>query len=349
MEEKKFDEVMTQMRSMQEELKKDREAVAAEKRALEQEKAALLENPGAQRAKEVSAQLREIVKAMQEKRAITLQGTGHVAVINELFKVFMTRNDFLSKFRYFAGPNANTVIPVLNPRPARPARVAEGATSQSADSTAALAATELKPETYYSELPVSFETLQYSAADIESQLPSIFAEAFADAMANQIINGRGKTTYYEFDGLFNAVPSGNKISCAASGAPTIADLVNLALTMKDKTMVNPAIFISPTLYAGITTASVSGYDVYRNELIMNRTIEGVEVIVTGHCPSTTTANSIVAVGTDLKNVAIGVAANLRIEPIRTTGDTNTYFQAVMGMDGKPIIAANVYGLKAISG
>lgn len=349
MENKDFDVVMTELRSMQEQYKTDKEALEAERRAFEQEKAALAENPGAKRAKEINEQLREIGKAMMEKRAITLSGTGSVLVVNELFKVLMTRNDFLSKFRYFQGPNSNTVIPVLNPRPARPARVAEGVTNASSDSTAALTATELKPETYFSELPVSFETLRYSAADIESQLPSIFAEAFADAMAHQILNGRGKTTYYEFSGLFTQVPAGNQIACAASGAPTIVDLVKLALTMKDKTMVNPAIFISPTLYAGITTASVSGYDVYRNELIMNRTIEGVEVIVTGHCPSATTANAIVAVGTDLKNVAIGVAADLVIEPIKAKGDTNTYFQAVMGMDGKPIIADNTYGLKAISG
>lgn len=349
MEEKKFDEIMTELRAQKDELKNDREALAAEKRAFEQEKAALAENPGAKRAKEINEQLREIGKAMMEKRAITLQGTGAVSVVNELFKVFMTRNDFLKDFRYFQGPNSKTIIPVLSPRPARPGRVAEGVTNASSDSTAALSATELVPETYLSELPISFETLKYCAADIEAQLPTIFAEAFADAIANQIINGRGKTTYYEFGGLFATVPSGNKIECAASGAPTIVDLVKLALTMRDKTMTDPAIFISPTLYAGISTASVSGYDVYRNELIMNRTVEGVKVIVTGHCPSTTTANSIVAVGTDLKNVAIGVAADLTIRPVNAKNDTNTYFQALMGLDGKAIVAANLYGLKAISG
>jgi len=349
MENKDFDAVMTELRSMQEQYKTDKEALEAEKRAFEQEKAALAENPGAKRAKEINEQLREIGKAMLEKRTITLQGTGAVAVVNELFKVLMTRNDFLRDFRYFQGPNSKTIIPVLNPRPARPGRVAEGVTNASPDSTAALTTTELNPETYFSELPVSFETLRYSAADIEAQLPTIFAEAFADAIANQIINGKGKPTYYEFRGLFTQVPAGNQIACAASGAPTIVDLVKLALTMKDKTMVNPAIFISPTLYAGITTASVSGYDVYRNELIMNRTIEGVRVIVTGHCPSATTANAIVAVGTDLKNVAIGVAADLTIRPVTVNGDTNTYFQAMMGLDGAPIIAANTYGLKAISG
>ncbi len=349
MEEKKLDDVMTELRTMGDQLKADREAFAAEQRAFEKERAAYHNNPGVQRTEQLATSLREIATAMKEKRAITLQGAGAVAVISELFKVFKNRTGILDGLRYFNGPNSATVIPVLSPRPARPARVAEGVTNASADSTAALGATELKPETYFSELPVSFETLKYLPVDFENELVEIFADAFADAMANQVVNGRGKTTYYEFGGLFTSVPSDNKIACAASGAPTIADLVTLALTMQNKVMANPTIVISPTLYAGITSASVSGYDVYKNELIMNRTIEGVRVEVCGYAPSTTTANSIVAVGFDKGDYAVGIAADLTIEPIRAKGDTNTYFQAVMGMDGKPIIAANTYALKAISG
>ena len=349
MEENKFNEIMDQMRSMQDQLKSDREAFEADRRSFEQEKAEYNNNPAVKRDREVTTQLRDVLSAMKEKRAITLQGAGAVEVINALFKAFKNRTGILEGLRYFYGPNSATVIPVLSARPARPARVAEGATSQSADSTAALSATELKPETYYSELPVSFETLKYLPVDFENELAEIFADAFADSIANQVVNGRGKTTYYEFGGLFTSVPSGNKIACAASGAPTIADLVKLALTMQNKVMVNPTIVISPTLYAGISTASVSGYDVYKNELILNRTIEGVRIEVCGYAPSTTTADSIVAVGFDKGDYAVGIAADVTIEPIRTPGDTNTYFQALMGVDGKPICANNTYALKAISG
>lgn len=349
MEDKKFDEVMGELRSMQEQLKNDRDAFAAEQRAFEQEKASIIETASQKRENLVGAQVRDIISAMKEKRAITLNGTGAVEVVNELFKVFKKKTEILSGLRYFRGPNSSTVIPVLNPRPARPARQAEGATSVSSDSTAALGATTLLPETYVSVLPVSFETLKYIPVDFENELLEVFADAFADAMANQIVNGRGKTTYYEFGGLFTSVPSDNKIACAATGAPTIADLVNLALTMQDKVMSDPCIVISPTLYAGITAATVQGYDVYKNELIMNRTIEGVKVLVSGYAPSTTTANSIVAVGFDRADYAVGVGAELVIEPLKKPGDTNTYFQCVMGMDGKPVCADNVYGLKAISG
>jgi len=348
MEEKKFDEIMTELRANQEQLKQDREAFAAEQRAFEQERATYNANPSVKREKELGAQLRDLVSAMQEKRAITLQGAGAVEVISALFKVFRNRTEILDGLRYFYGPNAATKIPVLTARPARPSRVAEGATSGTPDSTAALGATSLEPETYYSELPVSFETLKYLPVDFEAQLQEIFGDAFADAMANQVVNGKGKATYYEFGGLFTQVPSANLIACGASGAPTIADVVNLALAMHNKVMADPCIVISPTLYAGITTAAVTGYEVYKNELILNRTVEGVRILVSGYAPSTTTANSVVAVGFDRGDYAVGLAAELTIRPILKSGDTNTYFQAIMGMDGKPIVAANVFGLKAIS-
>ena len=349
MEKEKFDEIMKELRSTQDQLKSDREALEAEKRALDQERAQYASNPAVQHNQVLGEQLRNIITAMKEKRAIVLNGAGAVEVIGALFKVFRNRTSILDGLRYFYGPNASTKIPVLTARPARPARVAEGVTNASGDSTAALGNTSLDPETHFSELAVSFESLQYLPFDFEAQLREIFGDAFADDMANQVVNGRGKTTYYEFEGLFSSVPSGNKIECAAAGAPTIVDIVKLALAMQTKVMVNPTIVISPTLYAGITTAEVKGYEVYKNELILNRTIEGVRIEVCGYAPTATSANSIVAVGFDKGDYAVGVAVDLTIRPVTKTGDTNTYYQAMMGLDGKPICANNVFGLKAISG
>lgn len=343
----KMNEIIEEVRSMKEQLSQDREALEAQKRDLEKRQAEF-ENPSVKREREVVTTLRDVVTAMKEKRAITLSGAGAVEVVNELFKVFRNKTEILNGLRYFYGPNASTKIPVLSPRPARPARVAEGVTNASSDSTAALGHTDLEPETYFSELPVSFETLKYLPVDFERELVGIFADAFADAMAAQVCVGKGKATYYEFGGLFTSVPAGNQIACASSGAPTIADLVKLALKMQEKVMGDPCIVISPTLYAGISTASVSGYDVYRNELILNRTLEGVKILVCGYAPSTTTANSIVAVGFDRADYAVGVTTDITIRPINAINNTNTYFQALLGMDGKPIVAANTYALKAIS-
>lgn len=347
MEEKKFEEAMNKLQTMSDELKKDRDAFNAERQEFEKRQAEMLA-PKKDGKSVLGEQVRAIVSAMQEKRAITLSGAGSVEVIGALFKVFKNRTTILDGLRYFYGPNSATVIPVLNPRPARPSRVAEGVTNASSDSTAAIGPTRLEPETYFSELPVSFEALRYLPFDFEAQLQEIFGDSFADCIANQVVNGRGKSTYYEFGGLFASVPAGNLIACAAAGAPTIADLVALALKMKDKVMVNPTIVISSTFFASATTAQVSGYDVYRNELIMNGSIQGVKVEVTGYAPVATTANSVVAVGFDKGDYAVGIATDLTIRPITKQGDTNTYYQAILGADGKPICAANVYGLKAIS-
>lgn len=348
MDEKKLDDLMTELRSAKDELQKDRESFAAEQRAFEKEKAAFKDNPGVQRNEALEGALRDIKTAMLEKRAITLSGAGAVAVVGELFKVFKDRTGITQGARFFQGPNAQTKIPVLSPRPALPAGATEGATNISADSTAALSATVLEPMTFVSILPVSFEAIRYSSFDWDTEIYRIFGDAFGMAMAKNMVSGRGKTTYSEFGGLFTSVPAGNQIACAASGAPTIADLVKLALTMQDKEMAAPTIVISPTLYAGITAATVQGFDVYKNELIMNRTIEGVRVEVTGYAPTATTANAIVAVGFDKNDYAIGIGSEIIIDPIKKVGDTNTYYQACLGMDGKPIVAANTYALKAIS-
>jgi len=55
----------------------------------------------------------------------------------------------------------------------------------------------------------------------------------------------------------------------------------------------------------------------------------------------------VAVGMDPKNYVIAMARELVIEPIRTPGTAGVYFQATSFFNGKPILAANGYQLKAV--
>lgn len=338
-------EIVNAIKEVKDSLAQERESLAAERRAFEQERAAHTAPVTGQT--EYRSTLESLKNAMVEKRAITLNGSGAVAVVNELFKVVQQKTAILDGVKVFYGANSNTVIPILSPRPAVPTRQAEGASNISSDSTAALGATELKPETYVSVLPISFEALKYCGADIEASLNEVFAGSFAQAMANGMLTGRGKPTYYEMYGLFTQVPSANQIACAASGAPTMADLVNLALRMQDRDMVEPTIVMNPAFYAAITAAATSGYDNYKNELIINKTIEGVKVELSGKCPSTSVANDIMVVGYDKSGYAIGVASELTIEPIKKVGDTNTYFQATMAFDGAPIVAASTFALKAV--
>jgi HK97 family phage major capsid protein len=309
----------------------------------EVEKAIALENAPIEKR---SVSTADIQKALIEKRAITLNGTGAINQIKELAKELQAKTPILERVRYFYGPNASTNIPVLSPGLATPAVVAEGATNISVDTTAVLGNKSITPHAFVSILPISLEALTMGTVDFDSELPAIFADAFAQAFHTGVLTGSG--TGLNFTGLFNAIPTANQIACGAAGNPKIADLVELALTVQDLTD-SGVIVLSPSVYAGILADSTTGVaDVYKEELIRNKTIENVRVILTSASPSSLTAGSIVAVAGRLDDYGLGMASEIAIEPIKKVGDTNTYFQASVFANGIPIVEKNFYGLKTIS-
>jgi HK97 family phage major capsid protein len=340
-------EINIQIRALQEDIvngkikaddaKKKFDELRAQKAEIE--KAIALENAPVDTR---SASTADIQKALIEKRAITLNGTGAINQVKELAKELRAKTPVLQRVRYFYGPNASTNIPVLSPGLATPAVAAEGATSISVDSTAVLGSQSITPHAYVSILPISLEALTMGTVNFDSELPTIFADAFAQAFHTGILTGNG--TGLNFTGLFGAVPAANKVECGATGAPKVADLVKLALTVQDLTD-NGVIVLSPSIYANILADSTTGVaDVYKEELIRNKTIENVQVILTSASPSAITAGSVVAVAGRLDDYGLGIASEISIEPIKKVGDTNTYFQASVFANGTPIIAKNFYGL-----
>jgi HK97 family phage major capsid protein len=343
-------EINIQLRSLQEDIvsgkikaedaKKKLEELRAQKTEIE--KAIALENAPVETRNVATA---DIQKALLEKRAITLNGTGAINQIKELAKELQAKTPVLNRVRYFYGPNASTNIPVLSPGLATPAAVAEGATNITVDSTAILGNKSITPHAYVSILPISLEALTMGTVNFDSELPAIFADAFAQAFHRGILTGDG--TGLNFTGLFSAIPSANKIECADEGNPTIADLVKLALTVQDLTD-SGVIVLSPSIYAGVLADPTEGVaKVYKEELIRNKTIENVQVILTSAAPSATTADEVVAVAGRLDNYGLGMASEINIEPIKKVGDTNTYFQASVFANGTPIVAKNFYGLVAV--
>jgi HK97 family phage major capsid protein len=337
--------VNIQLRSLSEKIKdgsvkaedaqKELDTLKTQKREIEQ-KIAQANVPTDTRSTAVA----DIVKALVEKRAITLNGSGAINSVRELAKELSQKKEVLDLVRYFYGPNAGTNIPVLSPGLASPATAAEGATTVANDSQAVLGAKSITPHAFVSILPVSAETLAMCAADFESELPVIFADAFADAFAKGVISGDG--TGMNFKGLFTGITK--TVTCAATGNPKMADLVNLALKVRDYTD-EAVIVMNPAIYAGIlgdTTIGVA--EIYKEELIRNKTIEGVKVILTGYAPSVTTTGSTVAVAGRLSDYGLGMASEITIEPIKKVGDTNTYFQAIVFANGTKIVDANFYGL-----
>jgi HK97 family phage major capsid protein len=347
--EKKID-IDLQIRSLQEDIvngkvkaddaKKKFDELRAKKSEIE--KAIALENAPVETR---SVSTADIQKALIEKRAITLNGTGAINQIKELAKELQAKTPVLERVRYFYGPNASTNIPVLSPGLATPAVVAEGATNIAVDTTAVLGSKSVTPHAYVSILPISMEALKLGTVNFDSELPSIVADAFAQGFHRGILTGDGSGL--NFKGLFTSIPVANQVACAAEGNPLIADLVKLALTVQDLTD-SGVIVLSPSIYAGILADPTEGVaKVYKEELIRNKTIENVQVILTSAAPSVLTAGSIVAVAGRLDDYALAMASEINIEPIKKVGDTNTYFQASVFANGLPIIEKNFYGLKTI--
>jgi HK97 family phage major capsid protein len=342
-------EIDLQIRSLQEDIvnnkikaddaKKKFDELRAKKSEIE--KAIALENAPIEKREIKSA---DIQKALLEKRAITLNGTGAISQIKELAKELQAKTPVLQRVRYFYGPNASTNIPVLSPGLASPAVVAEGATTVPVDTTASVGNKSITPHAYVSILPISLEALTMGTVNFDSELPAIFADAFAQAFHNGILTGDG--TGLNFSGLFTSVPAANQITCGAAGNPKVADLVQLALTVQDLTD-SGVIVLAPSIYAGILADSTTGVaDVYKEELIRNKTIENVPVILTSAAPSSTAANAIVAVAGRLDNYGLGMASEINIELIKKVGDTNTYFQASVFANGTLIVPKSFYALKA---
>jgi HK97 family phage major capsid protein len=343
-------EIDLQLRSLQEDItggaikaddaKKKFEELRAKKAEIE--KAIALEKAPIDNR---SASTADIQKALIEKRAITLSGTGAINQIKELAKELQAKTPILERVRYFYGPNASTNIPVLSPGLATPATAAEGATSIPVDTTAALGSRSITPHAFVSILPISLEALTMGTVNFDTELSAIFADAFAQGFHKGILTGDG--TGLNFKGLFGSIPAANQIACGASGNPLIADLVKLALTVEDMTD-SGVIILAPSIYAGILADDTTGVaEVYKEELIRNKTIENVRVILTSAAPSSTAEDDIVAVAGRLDDYGLGMASEISIEPIKKVGDTNTYFQASVFANGIPIIEKNFYGLMAV--
>ena len=276
-----------------------------------------------------------------EKRSLTLSGAGAYNVLKSFETVITDRHDILSKVRYEYGASAQTNIPVFTARPARPAKRDEGAAGIGGDAIAAQSVTTITPYVYYSEIFVSAENLVQGAANVEAALPPLFATSFLDAQHYGMITGDGTMLGLYADATLTAVAN-----CAAAGAPTWADFVGFAGTLKSKAF-NPIIITSSTFVGNLLLSTAASHEGLKMELLTKGSIRGVPVWEDPFAGATNEQGKIVAVGMDPKNYVIAMARELVIEPIRTPGTAGVYFQATSFFNGKPILAANGYKLKAV--
>ncbi len=325
------DEVLAEVRSIKESTSKEIEGLKAEKRSLEQKVVEI-----GTRSLEGASHFRSLIAPMGEKRAITVNGTDAINQVGEIIQNAKQKTPLLGGASYFYGPNGKTVISILAPL-SSPVTASEGYTSGSDDSGAGLSELEIVPAAYVKTLKVSWEALNLSYANLEKELPGIFADEYAQVMYKLMV-----------DAMFasGGVATGNKIECGAIGLPKIMDLVGATLQARDYSD-NLIAVIAPSVYSSLLGDTTSGVaQLYKEELIRNKTIEGVKVIVTGRAPvDTTTGNTLCVIG-DMKNFAFGVGSQLMITPKTKVADGNTYFDSVMYFGGKVINPNNFWALKA---
>lgn len=298
------------------------------------------------------AEWRSVAEGMKEKRTVTLQGTGAIEQLNGIWDLIKQREPLLDRVSYFRGPNAKTQIALLNARPAIPSKTSTANNTAYnknyvLDNTQLLKVKEVSPYAWTTVLPVDYDTVLYSFSDIEGRIPGLIAESFRTAMCNGMFTGDG--TNSTIKGIFaeDSVAAANLIETASASAVSLADLENLALTVKDFDVANPVIVMEPAIYSAIAAAEGGVYDFLKEELVRNKSVEGIPVILTGKAPSfsNATEGDIVVWCGDLKNYAFAIADEVTIEPVKQVGDSNTYFQAIMSFTGDVIEPRNVFGLK----
>lgn len=272
------------------------------------------------------------------KRSLTLSGAGAYNVLKSFEKVIHDKHDIVSKARFEYGAGAQTNIPVITARPARPAKQTEGATSIAEDATAAQSVTTITPYAYYSEIFVSAENIVQGAASIQAALPDLFGESFANAQHYGMITGDSTMT-----GIFADSALSNNTDCEAVGAPTWTDFIKFAGNLKKKAF-QPVIVTSATFVSNLLLSTEASFEGLKMELMQRGSIRGVPVYEDPFAPVAYANGDIVAVGMDLKNYVIAVAREMQIEPIRAPGTAGVYFQATAFFNGKPILAANGYQL-----
>mgnify|MGYP000959406884 CR=1 FL=1 len=303
------------------ELRSKRDAIEAEIKKSNAMQKAPIET---RREKTMNKEWADIQTAMTEKRAVTLSGTGAIQQVTDIFKAIAEKDKLLSKVKFYYGASASTAVPVLADMGDFDITQENG--NVTVDTEAGLTNISILPSTRAKYLQVSWEALKLGSVNIETEMDDIFGRAYRKLMRKELINGTG--TNGQMTGILTGITPVVK-------PLTMANLTELAISVAGFDEKYSIIMNSPT-YAGIMTDNSGNNDPYKYELAQNKTIEGVEVIITSLVP----AGKIVAA--PLGRYAIAVGAELEIEPIKKVGSTSTYFQAICAFNGRAINPAEVF-------
>ena len=310
----------------------------------------------------------ELAKAMLEQRALSIidqdsstagyavygedagTDTGRIAQVAELWDLVKQKEPLLDRVSYFNGPNFETQIPVLESRPAVPTEVGEGWNGNDPDAfkKAGVAVKKINPITHVGILPITYECAKQSFVGLEQRIPGLLAESFRTAMCNMIFS---KTS-----GIFAPANIGNKLDIVDS-AVTFENLDTLALAVLDTDVAEPVIVMNPDVYSKLAATTTEEYSFLKEELVRNKSVEGIKVILTGKAPKVYNAGGTIQLEAgdvavfagDLKNFAFGVADQITVEPMKRLGDANIYYQAIAAFNGIVVQPKNVWALTKKAG
>jgi HK97 family phage major capsid protein len=317
-----------------------KEAGEALKRDLERERA---QSPGRQDGGDTVPAVRALKEAMaqsaKENRAVTIGQTGQIQIVPTLVTDAIKNFSRVTKgFSYFFGPNADTIIPLIGVP--EESTVDENGTIIDDEDTD-MTVTEVKPVAHVVQLPISAEALLMSGANIESQLPSLFTKAFGRGMASGSMQGLG--TGKQMSGMFLPGALTHTKTCAAVGAPTWFDLIDLVLAAKDY-WDDAVLYLNPTFISQLI--AVDDKDPLVTSFLLTGKILDMETVTSGYAPEDTASGKVVAVAQPAGNFGVGVAQQMMVQPITPLNSTKQYFRATMFYNGKVISKANGFQLLA---
>lgn len=328
---------------------------AAEERKRQEERQNLKYNKGNKIMNTENRAWKDIADALVEKRAISItasqseavpNGVGAINQIADLWDLIKQKEPLLDRISYFNGPNFETQIPVLEARPAIPTDYAETASKSGAtDTKTAVKVKKINPKTYFSILPITYEAARQSFVGLEGRIPGLLAESFRTAMCQLVFDGIFDSDNVWAGAVGDDEPS-HQIALASNSAVTFADLEKLVLKVLDTDIAEPVIVMNPAIYGVLASTDAQGYNFLKEELVRNKTLEGVKVILSGKAPilDGIEAGDVIVWAGDLKNFAMGVADQVTVEPLKQVGDSNTYYQAIAAFDGIVVQPKNVFAL-----
>lgn len=315
------------------------DAIIEEERTLKRDLAEL-DAPAPGKGASDCSELRGIVEKSLETRGgrVSLAESGTVNTVDKMFSEALPGVEYLQFCKLFRGTDAQSKIPVWAALP-EGAFVEEGGSL--AESSGENGLVSLEPLQAMLSTNITQTALKYSSAmNNGAEIAEAFKKVVTQMMAKYMIIGQG-AEHGEPLGVWEA--EGTEIE----GAENLLGLAGFAQEIAGLGFEYPAILINPAEYTKIlgTAGSNNVAKVYCEQLITEKVIEGVPVIVTAHAPKNIAAGDVAAVGLDLQNYAIAYAPTIDVIAKQVPRSSLVTVDGFAFFTSAPIVQKDIYKFK----